>query len=67
MRRHPPPPANGHAREARMRRFSSDEMRSISSEGRHLVRWRPMTEPQLPLDQQLEEIGAQLDWVREYL
>jgi hypothetical protein len=30
-----------------------------------------MAEPQqqqsLPLEQQLEEIGAQLDWVRDYL
>jgi hypothetical protein len=24
-------------------------------------------EPQQPLAQQLEEIGAQLDWVRDYL
>jgi hypothetical protein len=26
-----------------------------------------MSEPQVPLDEQLREIGAQLDWVREYL
>jgi hypothetical protein len=26
-----------------------------------------MTEPAAPLDQQLEEIGAQLAWVRDYL
>ena len=26
-----------------------------------------MSEVQVPLQQQLEEIGAQLDWVRDYL
>jgi hypothetical protein len=60
-------PTVGHAREARMLRFSSHEMRSISCERPPPVRWWPVTEPQLPLDEQLREIGAQLDWVREYL
>jgi hypothetical protein len=27
----------------------------------------PADEIQIPLDEQLEEIGAQLDWVRGYL
>jgi hypothetical protein len=27
----------------------------------------PVTETGAPLSQQLEEIGAQLDWVRDYL
>jgi hypothetical protein len=26
-----------------------------------------MTETAVPVEQQLEEIGAQLDWVRDYL
>jgi hypothetical protein len=27
----------------------------------------PVTEEQKPLAEQLDELGAQLDWVREYL
>jgi hypothetical protein len=27
----------------------------------------PMTDADAPLEQQLEEIGTQLDWVRDYL
>jgi hypothetical protein len=46
---------------------SSSEMRTISLEEQERLAFARMTETSMPLEAQLEEIGAQLDWARGYL
>ena len=56
----------GHAGVARMSGFVDRNAQHFDRSVR-AASLASMTEVSLPLEQQLEEIGAQLDWVREYL